>query len=166
MYKDYPLNNNYIVYDDGRIYSKTCKKFLTPKKNWDGYHRIQIWENNTVHCVAWHRVVAETFCTKKDSTCKVVNHINGIKSDNRAINLEWVTQKENIAHAWKNGLSTRKNHSTYTNLVVDDTITGKVYEFETLKDLAETLAFSYFSVYNAYKNNRLYLRRYKIYNKV
>lgn len=77
-----------------------------------------------------------------------------------------MTQKENIAHAWKNGLSTRRNHSTYTNLVVEDTATGKAYEFDTLADIAETLSLNYFGLHSAYKNNRLYLRRYKIYNKV
>jgi hypothetical protein len=38
----------------------------------------------------------------------VINHINGIKSDNRVVNLEMITQSENILHAYETGLIKRK----------------------------------------------------------
>ena len=49
-----------------------------------------------------HRVVAFAWCNKPEN-CNVVNHINNDKFDNRAENLEWVTQKENIQHAKDQG---------------------------------------------------------------
>lgn len=41
-----------------------------------------------------HRIVAETFCNK-DNGKDHVDHINSVRSDNRSINLQWVTQLEN-----------------------------------------------------------------------
>ncbi len=43
-----------------------------------------------------HRLVALYFCNGKDGERNYVDHINHIKTDNRACNLRWVTQKENI----------------------------------------------------------------------
>ena len=50
-----------------------------------------------------HRLVALAFVDGyKDGYH--VNHINGIKTDNRASNLEWVTSAQNIKLAWESGL--------------------------------------------------------------
>jgi hypothetical protein len=60
-----------------------------------------------------HRLVAELFVPGQQPGL-VVNHMNGVKSDNRASNLEWVTQGENVAHAVRTGLMvTEQRRSGY-----------------------------------------------------
>lgn len=50
-----------------------------------------------------HRLIAMAFLSGYEPQ-RQVNHKNGVKSDNRVENLEWVTTRENVIHAWRTGL--------------------------------------------------------------
>lgn len=89
----------------GKMWGRKPKgeRILSPVLN-NGYYRFLLYANGRRSIKSVHRVVAEAFIVKPESKCQV-NHINGIKTDNRVENLEWVTAKENIVHAHRTGLT-------------------------------------------------------------
>jgi hypothetical protein len=74
---------------------------LKPFKNRKGYLMVNIKDLQKTKSV--HRLVADAFIPNVDNKPQI-NHINGIKSDNKVSNLEWVTNEENFNHALANGL--------------------------------------------------------------
>jgi len=61
----------------------------------NGYTRVQLWKKNKKKNYSVHRLVADAFLGNYNAK-PIVDHINTIKDDNRAINLRWATQKENM----------------------------------------------------------------------
>ena len=92
----------YLISNKGRIkiLSTLEDKKLFVKD--DGYVATTLGDGKQSYKYV-HRLVAEAFIKNKHDKPQV-NHINGIKGDNRAENLEWVTPAENIRHAIDTGL--------------------------------------------------------------
>lgn len=68
-----------------------------------GYEYISVRKDCKVKYFRINRLVAIAFIPNTENKPQV-NHINGIKNDNRLENLEWCTAKENINHAFDNNL--------------------------------------------------------------
>jgi len=94
-------NGKYFISDKGNVYS--ANKKLKPQYTHQGYTKTQLTINDIQKGYLIHRLVAIEFIPNPENK-KTVNHINGIKDDNRIENLEWATQLENNRHAIAAGL--------------------------------------------------------------
>jgi len=74
-----------------------------------GYLQLRLCRGDgTSKTVKVHLLIALAFLGEPPDGMQV-NHKNGNKLDNRPDNLEYVTCRQNIRHAWDNGLSTGKH---------------------------------------------------------
>ena len=100
----------YQVSNMGRVKSlgrKDClgriqkERILKPGVNGGGYLKVGLRAGGKQKMFLVHRLVCQSFHENPDNKPQV-NHLNEIKTDNRASNLEWCTCKRNINHGSRN----------------------------------------------------------------
>ena len=104
IWKDVPeYEGLYRVSNLGRVKSLWFGKerILKPRDNGWGYMQVGLYKEGYVKKLKVHRLMMLTFV---GSSNLQVNHINGLKTDNRLENLEYCTASQNQIHAYKNGL--------------------------------------------------------------
>ena len=128
--------NDYEITKDGEVYSLKHNKRKPIKGYIDkyGYRRVLLYINGKRKKYFVHRLVAEKYIENPDNLPQV-NHKDGNKTNNCVDNLEWVTPKENIQHAIKNGF--RKSNNTTKLNVKDVKQIKKLFSKYSMKEIAD-----------------------------
>lgn len=79
------------------------EKLMSPAPHDKGYLKIKLLKKGEAKSFFIHRIIAVAFIPNPENKPQV-NHINGIKADNRIENLEWCTASDNLKHAYNTGL--------------------------------------------------------------
>lgn len=93
--------NGYGVDEQGNIYNKDGS-LKSLKKNQKGYLFSNFYYDGRLHCKTAHRIVAEAFLGPCPEGLEV-DHINNIRSDNRLLNLQYLSKSDNNQKAYDSG---------------------------------------------------------------
>lgn len=110
-------DNYYYITDKGHIENKERHR-LKPFDNGHGYLCVSLNSKGERKNFYIHRLVA-TMYIDNPKCLSEVNHIDGNKKNNDVNNLEWVSRKENIKHAFNQKLSPSGSKSVKANLNSD-----------------------------------------------
>lgn len=79
------------------------RRVLRPRAATNGYMQMNLWREGRRYKALVHRLVASAFLGACPSARHQVNHRDAVKTNNAVANLEWVTPRENTAHARGHG---------------------------------------------------------------
>ena len=85
---------NYLIHRDGRVWSNNFNKFLKASIDNHLYSKVILRNNKKSYHKKIHRLIAEHYIPNPDNL-PFIDHINGVRSDNRIENLRWVSRQDN-----------------------------------------------------------------------
>ena len=120
----------YEISNLGRIRGTRKNKIMTPYLDVRGYSNINLFNGGDIKHYKVHRLVALTFI-ENPLNKKYINHINSNRCDNRAINLEWCTVKEN------NRLSKNIDHINKFNMININDMYNLYQDGKSIQDIGK-----------------------------
>lgn len=136
-WQKWPKDSRYYVSINGEVFSSVSQRILS-KINRGGYERVSISGKR----YSVHRMVYETFCGLLNDT-DIIDHINGVKNDNRLENLRKVNQSENMYNAQKLGHKGQKKVAQY------DKDNNFIKEWASLTTAAKEFGVTYAAIASA-----------------
>ena len=97
---------DYLVYEDGRIWSNKTNKFLRPTYTKAGYASVELFNKKGSKRLLVHRLVADAYIPNPNNFPQV-NHKDENPKNNHMSNLEWCTAKYNMNY----GEGAKKRHA-------------------------------------------------------
>lgn len=160
------FNRELEINTNGTVRYSDTKKYVTYRFRKDGYISNYITIKEGLYASRLnHRLVAIAFIDNPENKPQV-NHIDGVKDNNRVSNLEWVTPSENIQHALSHGLF---NGQCEYKLTYDDAVVirAKLSDGKSVTKIAEEYGVSTTAIRDI-KHNRSFLHEkvYKNFNKL
>ena len=141
----------YKIYEDGRILGLKGR-FVQGEISKNGYKRFIFHTPEGKKRWLVHRLIMNLFVGESDLD---VNHKNGIKTDNRLENLEYVTRKENIRHSWSSGLAKKRYNSKMHTTKISDELYKRIKEsVGSSREVADMFGVSRGSVLRIRKNKQ------------
>jgi len=87
---------NYMIYPDGRVWSK-CRgkgKFLKQNPNSNGYLHVRLWKDGKKKMMRVHRLLGNAYIPNPENK-PCIDHIDHNRQNNNIENLRWATRSEN-----------------------------------------------------------------------
>jgi len=136
---------------------KLKEKFLKTHISKTGYFIVDLKLNSNRVTFKVHRLIAIHFIPKINGK-DYVNHINGVKTDNSIINLEWCTISENNKHAIEIGLKNDKGYNNSRSKLTKENLLEIRNSNLKIKDLAVKYNVNYSTILRV-KKNKTYINQ-------
>lgn len=128
----------YAINREGSIWNIKKKKEMKPHIN-SGYYKINLYKDGKQVIFRFHRLLAIQFIPNPLELPEI-DHINGIKTDNRLENLRWVNHIQNSNNRKSNSIHPQICITSENRFQVRFRINGKRKHFGTYKTLDEALS--------------------------